>query len=200
MNLKEKLCKDGEIAEVVKDVSRLIAKNFWSVVESFEELESEVAVVLLEKKPNLCKKGKINLSLLSMVVRNALIDKFFRSKKLNELAFSEFEEEGSSFDAVDKRELPPLSIINVNEAVRKVKETLSESEIETLCYYLYSVLYRKEENPFLKEKSKDAKYKAWSRLKPKISEILSPFDFSEEEMKLFARNFLSEFLRKTRSN
>jgi len=197
MNLKEKLCKEGKITEIVKDVTRIIMKNFRSVVESFEELESEVAVILLEKKNSLCRKKEINLSLLSMVVRNALIDKFFRSKKLSETFLSELEDSG--FDA-EKRELPPLSIINVNEAIRKVKESLNENEIETLCYYLYSVLYRKEENPFLKEKSRDAKYKAWSRLKPKVSEILSPFDFSDDEIRLFAEKFLSEFLKKNRSN
>ena len=197
MNLKEKLCSEGKISEIVKDVTKLILRNFRSVVESFEELESEVAVVLLEKKDSLCRKKEINLSLLSMVVRNTLIDKFFRSKKLSETFFSELEDSG--FDA-EKRELPPLSIINVNEAIRKVKESLNENEIETLCYYLYSVLYRKEENPFLKEKSRDAKYKAWSRLKPKVSEILSPFDFSDDEIRLFAERLLSEFLRKNRSN
>ncbi len=197
MNLKEKLCKEKDIKELVRDVTRIILKNFWSVVESFEDLESEVTVVLLEKRESLCRKKEINLSLLSMVVRNALIDKFFRSKKLNETFFSELEESG--FDAEGK-ELPPLSIINVNEAIRRVKESLNESEIETLCYYLYSVLYRKEENPFLREKSRDAKYKAWSRLKPKVSEILSPFDFSDDEIRLFAERLLSEFLRKNRSN
>jgi len=200
MNLKEKLCNEGNFPELVKDVTKLIMKNFQSVVESFEELESEVALVLLEKRATLCKKREINLSLLSMVVRNSLIDKFFRSRKVKEMNFSELETDGSSFDTPNERELSPLSLINVNEAVRRVKKSLSESELETLCYYLHSVLYRKEENPFLREKSKDAKYKAWSRLRPKVSELLSPFGFSDAEMKLFSEVLLSEYLSKNRSN
>jgi len=198
MSIREKFCKEGNITEIARDISRLMMKNFKSVFESYEELESEIAVILLEKRGTICRKKEVNLSLLTIIVRNALIDKFFRSRKFNELVFSEFEGNGNSLDTVDEGELSPLSLINVNEAVRLVKGSLSKNELETLCYYLHSVLYRKEENPFLRGKSKDAKYKAWSRLRPKVSELLSPFRFSDAEMRLFSEILLSEFLRKNR--
>lgn len=199
MDVRKKLCKEMELEELTKDISRILYKNFFQLFESFEELQSEVTVTLLESRQKLCSKEKLNLAFLVTSVRNRLIDKFFRSKKLEATEFSDLEdEEGNRLEVPYEDNISPIALLNVREAIEELKSELKESEIETLCYYLFSVMYRKEENPFLKEKSSDARYKAWSRLRPKVGEILKPFEFSEEEMKLMAELLLSEFLMEER--
>jgi len=199
MNLVEKLCKGENVAELSKEVTKVLLKNFKSAVETTQELESEVTLVLLERRDKLCKEpGRISFSYLVLTVRNALIDKFFRSKNVLTVLFSESSEEDNFLSTLKAENLSPLSLLNIKEAIRKLKENLSEGELETLCYYFHSVLYRKDKNPFLSEKSQDAKYKAWSRLRPKVRELLKDHDLTEKEIRLLGELFLSEFLRKNR--
>ncbi|TCK06216.1 hypothetical protein [Phorcysia thermohydrogeniphila] len=201
MSLVEKLCKEKEIAELCREIARALSKNFKTVVETTEELESEVALVLLERKEKLCKElERISFAYLLLTVKNALIDKFFRSKNTLTVLFSESSEESNFLSTLKAENFSPVSLLNVKEAIKKLKEVLSKGELETLCYYFHSVLYRKDENPFLSEKSQDAKYKAWSRLKPKVRELLKDYDLTEEEIRLLGELLLSEFLKKNRFN
>jgi len=199
MSSIEKFCREKEVTELCKELAKALSKNFKTVVETTEELESEVAIVLLERREKLCKElERISFSYLLLTVKNALIDKSYRSKNPLTVLFSESSEENDPLLTLKAQNPSPVSLLNVKEAVKKLKETLPERELETLCYYFHSVLYRKDENPFLKGKSQDAKYKAWSRLKPKVKELLKDYHLTEEEIGLLGELLLSEFLKKNR--
>jgi hypothetical protein len=199
MDLIEKFCKGENVVELSKEIAKILFKNFKSAVETVQELESEVVLVLLERKEKLCREPeRLSFSYLVLSVRNALVDKFFRSKKISSLLFSEISEENGSPLKIKAEGFSPLSLLNVREAFEKLKKELSEKEMEILCYYFHSVLYRKEEKPFLKNKSQDAKYKAWSRLRPKVKELLKNYDLTEKEIGLLGELLLSEFSRNER--
>ncbi len=196
-NLKDELCSKEGVGKIAEQIAKFMLKHFRNL--SLQELVSEVALILLEKRKELCKKEVLELPFLAVVVRNRLYDKFFRKKEIGSINFSNLE--GGDERRFEERIAVShkiTSLLTVKEAVNLLKEKLSQREIEILCYYLHSVIYRKEENPFLAGKSQDAKYKAWSRLKPKIREILKDFYFSEEEMRLFSELFLSECEGKSR--
>ncbi len=203
MNVKEVFCQEGNILKISRTITSAIYKDFKTVVECFEELESEVTLVLIERKEKLCKRKDLNLSFLILSVRNALIDKFFRTKnsRLFTVIFSDMEDEekGKRIEILlEESSLHPIALLTVKEALKELKNSLSSSELETLCYFFHSKLHRKETNPFLKEKSPDAKYKAWSRLKLKVREILKPFELTEDELRLIAEALLSEFKKEVR--
>jgi|GEM_PF-6231246 uncharacterized protein (UPF0335 family) len=204
MNIREVLCAKKDIAGLCKKIATVLKSKFKSVFETVEELESEVAVILLEKREVFCKEEELSLGFLITSVRNALIDKYFRGKKkLPTELFSDKEKEDKEGkkrpeEFEFKEELSLISFLTVREVFEKLRESFSENEYETLCYYFYSVLHKNEENPFLSEKSASAKYKAWSRLKPKVRKILEEFELEEEEVKCLAHLVMSDCLDKNR--
>jgi hypothetical protein len=203
MNVKKVFCQEGKVLKISRSVASSIYTDFKTVVESFEELESEVTLVLIERKEKLCQRENLNLGFLILSVRNALIDKFFRAKNSRPFTviFSDMEDEESGKRIellLEESSLHPVTLLTVKEAVKELKSSLSPLELETLCYFFHSQFHRKEPNPFLREKSQDAKYKAWSRLKPKVRELLKPFEPTEEELRLIAETLMSEFKAKVR--
>jgi DNA-directed RNA polymerase specialized sigma24 family protein len=198
--VKEKLCGGSgeELKELSAKIAAIIKREFSSRLD-FEDLASEVALILLEKREELCKRRSLNLSFLVITVRNRLIDKHVRKKSLQTVSIFEKEEESRSLEeSLEGETFNALALLNAREAVELLKGELSEKELETLCFRVHSALYRKEENPFLREKSKDARDKAWSRLRPKVEKLLKEFDFSPEEAGIFGELLLSECLKKFR--
>jgi hypothetical protein len=197
MSIKEELCVKEDITELSKKIAAKLREKFKTVLETTQEIESEVVVILLERKESFCKKEQLTFNYILLSVRNALIDRYFRVKESSVVKVS-IEDEENPIDVEEKRELSPVSLLAVREAFEILKESLTKSEYEILCYYFFSVLYRKEENPFLEEKSEAARYKAWSRLKPKVQEILKDFELEEEEMKKLGFLVTSDCLSKKR--
>jgi len=197
MSIKEELCVKEDITELSKKIAAKLREKFKTVFETTQEIESEVVVILLERKESFCKKEQLTFNYILLSVRNALIDRYFRVKESSVVKVS-IEDEENPIDVEEKRELSPVSLLAVREAFEILKESLTKSEYEILCYYFFSVLYRKEENPFLEEKSEAARYKAWSRLKPKVQEILKDFELEEEEMKKLGFLVTSDCLSKKR--
>ena len=207
MSLKKAICEDGtEFERIVNWLTGKISRfleangNFIEPYKDFKnDLKSEVSLILLEKKEKLCSKTNINLSYVLFAVKNAVIDKYFRVKTFNQIAFSDFDSENKPLPEEDfskDRELSPVLFVNSLEALESLKFNLSKKELEILCYRIYSEI--SNNNPFLSEKSADAKYKAWSRLKRKISELLAPFEFSSDEFKYFINIVVSEICEKLR--
>jgi len=201
-DIKEKLCSgSGEgIGELSKKIASIIRKEFSSKVE-FDDLVSEVALILLEKREEFCRRSSFNFSFLVIAVRNRLIDRYLRKKSLQTVSISEEKEESRTLEeSLEGEAFNAVALLNAQEAVELLKRELSEKELETLCFRVHSALYRKEENPFLVGKSRDAKDKAWSRLRPKVEKLLKEFDFTLEEAGLFGELLLSECLKKFRFN
>ena len=199
MNIKKELCVKKNITELSKSIAIKLKEKFKTVLETVQEIESEVAVILLEKREIFCKKEQLTFSYVLLAIRNALIDNYFRIKESTVVKISiDSDSDENPIDIEEKKKLSPVSILAIGEAFQILQEALTPNEYETLCYYFFSVLYRKEENPFLKEKTEAAKYKAWSRLKPKIQKLLKDFDLEEPEMKELALRITSDCLSKKR--
>ena len=198
--IKEKLCQNKEgIKELSEKVAAILKREFRSELE-FEELVSETALILLEKRGELCQRERLCLSFLVVMVRNRLIDRYLRRKKFQTVSiFHETEENGKSLE--EKLEGDPFNIIallNGEEALELLKNELNDREFEVLCFKVHSALYKREENPFLAGRSRNAKDQAWSRLRPKVERILKKFDFSLEDMEVLSQLILSECFRKFR--
>ncbi|MEO2069685.1 MAG: hypothetical protein ABGX27_09300 [Desulfurobacteriaceae bacterium] len=193
-----------DFEKVVSKLESIIGDKFGYLFESKDDLKSEIALILLEKKEKLLKAPNLRFGYLVATVKNALQDKFVKKKRLLYCSFSdsfesdkENDDKGYSFEELIKDEsIPEVVKVLVFDYVKFLKERLKDSELEVLCYRFWNEIYKREENPFLKDKSENAKHKAWSRLRPKISELLS--DFSEEELILFIRVFMSEVCQRNR--
>lgn len=201
MEIIDKLFDEKGLEELAEQITKILFKRFHLGSYDYEDLKSEVVLFLLENRQKFKRANSLNFSYLVVATRNYFTDKFLRRKRIVasiSLDRSLTEEEETPIEVPDEGEIPPVVLLNIKEAFGLLKENLKESELETLCYYFHSVLYRKDDNPFLADKSQDAKYKAWSRLRPKISKLLLPFEFTEQEMKLLAEILLSECLQKKR--
>ena len=199
--IKEKLCKGKgeEIEELSRKIAGIIQKEFSTKLE-FEDLVSEVALILLEKRKEFCSREELNLSFLVISVRNRLIDRYLRKKSFQTVSISEKQEEEERL-LEERLEASPFNVIallNAREAVELLQKELTEKELEVLCYRVHSALYKKEENPYLKDKSRNARDKAWSRLRPKVEKLLKEFDFDLEEAGIFGQLLLSECQKKFR--
>jgi len=206
MGVREAICSGSEDFEKIVDWLYGKILNFLNSNRDFlepypgfkEDLRSEIVIILLEKREKLCSKANINLSYVLAAVRNAILDRYFRIKKLPIQIASEVNNGGEVMDIPENTgSISLLLSINAAEALEVVKSSLSESELEVFCFKLHSSIST-EDNPFLKDRSPDAKYKAWSRLKGKLRDLLSPFNFSEEEFRYFASLAMSELCRKVR--
>jgi len=191
MEFRKALCEEEEIYEIAQAVAKVLFKKIkFQFIEDLDDLTSEVAVILLEKRELFCSLKELRFSYVVAAVRNHLFDKYIRKNYLDEKNLDEIEEPVFANNYIEE--------IATKEAIEKLKRELTEKEMETFLYFLFSTFYKKEENPFLSNKSRDAKYKAWSRLKPKVAEILKEFDFTGEEMKKLGEALLSEYLPKSR--
>jgi len=198
-SIKEKLCsgKGRELEELSQKIAAIIRSKLNFNFE-LDDLTSEVALILLEKREELCRRD-FNLSFLVVVVKNRLMDRYVRRKFLQTVSLFESEEEGKSLEeTLEGETFNAIALLNAQEAVELLKRELSDREFETLCFRVHSALYRRENNPFLKASSKDAKNQAWSRLRPKVERLLKEFDFSLEEMGIFGELLMSECLKRIR--
>jgi DNA-directed RNA polymerase specialized sigma24 family protein len=202
--VKETLCggKEERLNELIRLVAATIKKKFkeFDGILEFEELVSETALILLEKKEELCRRQKVNFSFLVKVVRNRLIDKYTRKKQLltESLFEGEEEDERALEQKLEGAPFNPIVLLNAREALERLKEELSDREFEILCHKVHSALYKKEENPYLKGKSRAAKDKAWSRLRPRVEKLLKEFDLELEEMDILKELIMSECERRFR--
>jgi len=199
-SIKEQLCgKNGGLENLARRIAAIVSSEFSQVLE-FEDLVSETALILLERKSQLCSRPKINLSYLVITVKHRLTDKFLRKKHLKTQSIYEGESEGERTieDTLKVPAVHPIIYLNAKEALERLKEELSDKEFEILCYRAHSALYPKEENPFLRDKSRAAKDKAWSRLRPKVEKILEDFGFNIKDVGVFGELLMSECERKFR--
>jgi RNA polymerase sigma factor (sigma-70 family) len=199
--IKEKLCKGKgeEIEELSQKIAGIIRKEFGAKLE-FEDLVSEVVLILLEKREEFCSRKEINLSFLVISIRNRLTDKYLRKKSFQTVSISEKqeEEERPLEERLEASPFDVIALLNAQEAVEHLKKELTEKELEILCYRVHSAFYKKEENPYLRDKSRNARDKAWSRLRPKVEKLLKEFNLDGEEAGIFGQLLLSECQKRFR--
>ncbi|SNR65755.1 hypothetical protein [Desulfurobacterium atlanticum] len=165
----------------------LLKEQFGDITS--EVLESEVVRIILEKRQKLQDREEVSFSFLYTIVKNKLIDEYVKKKTVT----------GSEPIEADvfKEDVNYVRKIFILELVEIVKENFSERELEILCWVISKE--RKEESGFLKEMSQNAKYKAWSRLKPKLSDVFKNCGgVNEEEFFLFCEIFMSEICSRFR--
>jgi len=213
-NLKDLLfpeIKTELLATIVEKIAGTLMKRFSDFEKkcianhlgevSTELLKGEVWKIILEKRNALKDRDNINFSFLYTIVKNHFLDTYVKKKiisaetetdiknRISTTSETEAEPLGAEiFSLMDTEYVKRIFILELIDIVTK---ELSERELEILCWNIHRA--RKEENPFLKRMSSDAKYKAWNRLKPKLAEIFKKCGgVNEEEFFLFCEIFSSE--------
>jgi|GEM_PF-7050902 RNA polymerase sigma factor (sigma-70 family) len=234
MDIKNLLCnaissleEEKQFEELVRKISYYVKKTLpeWFTDLAYlddEDIQSEVIVVLLQKREYICNKEKVTITLLTTIVRNHFIDMIRKKKRyvseeayISEEAFKGskdnnnpnqrtigdlLEEDSSPTIESPDSEAEIIESIFIEEFVDCLKNTLKEREKETLCFKLLEAR-QENDNPFLSSLSREAKYQAWSRLKKSLRNNRCVEDFTMESVEMaavFVERFLSEICEKKR--
>jgi DNA-directed RNA polymerase specialized sigma24 family protein len=203
--LVKRLCKD--VDRLYESIFKRKSKKERPSWMDEEEIAGEIVLLLFEKRNYICSREKVTFSLLRRIIKNHFIDKIKASFRFQEVSktstFSDNTNENGRLMIEDEVDNPTLTIeyILVDEYVDFLRENLTDREKEILCFEVFNVQGRTENNPFLSQLSRDARYQAWSRLKRKIrkifsEELLNTEDISPEFALVFVDRVMSEICEK----
>ncbi|WP_022846639.1 hypothetical protein [Desulfurobacterium sp. TC5-1] len=180
------------IKKLTEKEKQIILKQYGEC--SFQVIRAEVSYILTEKKEIIEQKKEVNFSFLYTIVRNYFQDKFLKGRIqhiLKEKSLPEFSGKSISRSVI--------AFLFAEEMVEIVANHLSSKELETLCWMMFNKKYPSEENPFLSALSREAKYKRWNRLKPKLNSLFKEYgSLNEEEFVLFCELYMSKICKKFR--
>jgi hypothetical protein len=166
-------------------IKNALAKYYGS--DYYKDLAYEVLLILIKEKNYITKLEFIHENYLISVAKNLILYRINSSEfkflkkveKFEELIKQpEFKEDENLKleETLPKVEFDYPENLTLTHAVEVLKEKLSPTEIETLCWYVLTYIYNQE----IKCKvNRNVLYKRWERLKPKLREILG-FEFPEE--------------------
>ncbi|WP_456395323.1 hypothetical protein [Desulfurobacterium sp.] len=191
-------------SEVIDKISAILFKKLTELEKqviikqfgeySFEVIRAEVSYILTEKKEIIGQKNEINFSFLYTIARNYFQDKFLKGKIqhiLREEPLPELPTKSISHSVI--------TFLFTEEMVEIIANHLSSNELETLCWMIFNKKYPSEENPFLPSLSREARYKRWNRLKPKLKSLFKKYgSLNEEEFALFCELYMSTICGKFR--
>jgi len=163
-----------------------------------EEVLSALILKLFSMKEAILRKEEVNRSYIRKVIRSCLVDAVNKEAGVTIVSTNnpvKYDEEGRvrEFEELFGHEENKDMEIEAKELFDEILSILSEKDIDTLCYYLNTKIYKREVK--IKGMSKDALYKRWERLRKKIRKRLAYMP-SEEEIRVFAERFLSEVCAK----
>lgn len=211
--LKEKDFEEfkNSIKKIIKDVfkQKFTYKNEFLFKKAYgetylDELFQEFIVRIFQNKETILKCNFIDRNYLFSMIQNMICRHLSSNLKLlkNQINFEDLGflyEEQEKVKVIEK--LAPqafdyLKEIRIIHWLNELKRRLDEKDEETLCYYLYKILYKKE--MVLKNLNKTLLYKRWERLKVKLRNILGNIIENEEieKSKEFFERYVSEICQK----
>lgn len=187
-SLKWNSAEYSALRELIFSISRTILGN--PGYDELEEIESEFLYRIFEYKDRFLDAKFISQNYIRKMVKNIIVDLY--SKK--ERVFSEFEVEnkdGKVFtleDFVGVEDTNRL-MVEVEQALERIRAVLKEKDYEVLCYYVLKKLHGVKIEISISE---DNLHKRWERLKKRIEPIFA--DMSQKEQEYLVRK-LSDFCK-----